>query len=267
MAPMDKTFRKFYYLQGLHLSIQGVIRAREAYPPSRSAMVEVATTIERAQARQPLARSERAAKPLYKGTRKAEGDRDDPKESTTQAKREDRSATQTPRRYGGATSKCDHCGRLGHSEDRCFLKHPHLRDQRPKKRPRNRSAPRGQADEQPKEGARCAENKKAPTHITLSVDVEGAHGKRRLSALVDSGASCSFITPVCAKGLGLVVTAEQALRIHALDCQPLVTYAVHQPKLHLEDSEGKKLIARERLVAANMAGFDLIFGLPWLQRH
>ncbi|KAI9821410.1 MAG: hypothetical protein M1826_000691 [Phylliscum demangeonii] len=154
MAPMNEAFRKFHYRQGLHLSIQGVIRACEAYPPSKSAIVEIATTIEQAQVRQPQARSERAMKPPYRGTRKAEGDRDDPKESISQAKRKDRSGTETPWRYGGSTSKCDHCGRISLSEDRCFLKHSHLRDQRPKKRPRSRSAPRGQADEQPKERTR-----------------------------------------------------------------------------------------------------------------
>ena len=50
-----------------------------------------------------------------------------------------------------------------------------------------------------------------------------------------------------------------------LEGQPLLTYGFRNATLRLEDTQGRRLESAETLVAADITGYDLILGYPWLQ--
>lgn len=77
----------------------------------------------------------------------------------------------------------------------------------------------------------------------------------------------NFISQMCVKELDLPVVEERPPRVNTLDGHPLQTYGVHRPEVRLDDSKGERRSTTVEFVAANMIGYDMILGMPWLDQY
>ena len=53
----------------------------------------------------------------------------------------------------------------------------------------------------------------------------------------------------------------------SIDNHQLQTYATVAPTIHLQDSSDKLLETIEPMISADIVGYDVILGMPWLQQH
>ena len=101
--------------------------------------------------------------------------------------------------------------------------------------------------------------------LALPVWIQHGAGWERREALVDSGASLNFISHLLAKELELAADPAPLKRVTTLGGQTLLTYGFRKATLRLEDTQGRRIERAETLVAADITGYDLILGYPWLQ--
>ncbi|KAI9824130.1 MAG: hypothetical protein M1826_007444 [Phylliscum demangeonii] len=133
-----------HFFHALSPAVRTAIRARETFPATRRLMVEVATTIEHTlpktgDERTLGTRSDRAPRrqPVHV---KAGEDKSDQSTQTPGSTRDGTTATPAPRRSKGSRTRCEHCGKYGHTAEQCYrrLKEEHSATAQP----------------QPKEGTR-----------------------------------------------------------------------------------------------------------------
>ena len=77
----------------------------------------------------------------------------------------------------------------------------------------------------------------------------------------------NFITQIAAKKLDLPTTEDRAPSVTTLDGHDLLTFGMHRSQLRVKDTNGKQRVCTEELVAADMAGYDVILGMSWLEEH
>src|SRR2546429_350145 len=92
----------------------------------------------------------------------------------------------------------------------------------------------------------------------------GTQRTRTVRALIDSGADENFISQLLAVELGLKPTATPTPAIRTLNGERLTTYHYYTIPTRLENEEGERLEITDEFLGADMVGFDLILGMPWL---
>ena len=102
-------------------------------------------------------------------------------------------------------------------------------------------------------------------HLSVSVKIQGPAGWSTHRALIDSGASLNFITQMCAKELDLTPIDNGQVRIRTLGGESLQTFGTHTLRIAIEDNHGGSASVQQQVIAANMVGYDLVLGMPWLQ--
>ena len=97
--------------------------------------------------------------------------------------------------------------------------------------------------------------------------IKTCFGWKPLEVLVDSGTTMNFITQIAAKELDLPTTEDRALSVTTLDGHTLLTYGIHQSQLRVKDTNKKQRMCIKELVTADMAGYDMILRMSWLDEH
>ena len=102
-------------------------------------------------------------------------------------------------------------------------------------------------------------------HIEADVTIEGEHGDRTVRALIDSGASVNFISQLVVAEMKLKPSAVPAPAVRTLNGERLTTYYYHTLPLRMLDAGGKQLKTADYFLAADIEGFDMVLGMPWLR--
>ena len=77
----------------------------------------------------------------------------------------------------------------------------------------------------------------------------------------------NFIAQMTVKELRLEPKERWIYRVSAIDEHPLQTFGVYYLEIEVRDQEGIPVTFTERMVAAIIAGYDVILGKPWLKQH
>ena len=101
-------------------------------------------------------------------------------------------------------------------------------------------------------------------HLDTPVSLLVRDEWKTLHALIDSGATSNFISQLCVKSIDLPGSDAEPTRISTLNGQPLATYQTHHTRVTLQDSDGQRRETSQTLIGANMVGYDVILGMPWL---
>ncbi|KAI9777312.1 MAG: hypothetical protein M1816_004800, partial [Peltula sp. TS41687] len=56
-------------------------------------------------------------------------------------------------------------------------------------------------------------------------------------------------------------------KVAAIDEHPVQTFGVHYLEMKIADKQGTTVTPTERVIAANITGYELILGKPWLKRY
>ena len=102
-------------------------------------------------------------------------------------------------------------------------------------------------------------------YLALPVQIQHPAGWTEKTALVDSGASLNFISHLLATELNLRADTTPCKRVTTLGGQALLTYGMKKTAIRLTDTQGKRTESEELFVSADIAGYDVILGYPWLQ--
>ena len=102
-------------------------------------------------------------------------------------------------------------------------------------------------------------------HLIASVKVRGRDRWHHLQALIDSGATYNFVSQLRAKEMDLEGTPTTIGNVCTIDGNALQTYLTHETMLELTDNVGENYQLKQELVAADMKGYDIILGMPWLK--
>ena len=77
----------------------------------------------------------------------------------------------------------------------------------------------------------------------------------------------NFVAQMTVKEFGLEPKKRWVHKVSAIDEHPLQTFGAHYLEMEVRDREGTPVTSTERMVAASIAGYDVILGKPWLKRH
>jgi hypothetical protein len=100
--------------------------------------------------------------------------------------------------------------------------------------------------------------------IYLDVEIHISQGRRTLHALLDSGAHGNFISQaiVLEERIALERTTT---RVNGVGGQDVTVYGRGPIEAHASDARGVTRGTRHPFYAANLVGFELILGMPWLK--
>ncbi len=122
------------------------------------------------------------------------------------------------------------------------------------------------------------ENTLPPLHLIVPVDLRkgsGAEGYYPYSVLVYLGATYTFISQAVADRLGLEAVRagrkkkqkKLLLPITTVNGESLCATAIVRQMVRMRDSAGTKRSHAINFVVADIAHYDLILGMAWLQKH
>ena len=77
----------------------------------------------------------------------------------------------------------------------------------------------------------------------------------------------NFISQLKAKELDLEPGSDRLPAVTSIDGHRLQTYATVTPAICLRDSSNTLLEIVEPMILANIAGYNVVLGMPWLQQH
>ena len=103
--------------------------------------------------------------------------------------------------------------------------------------------------------------------MTTTVRVNTATGAKELKAMLDTGATLNFISQFAVKELRLTASDATAPSIHSICGHSVRTYQNHSLQLQVQDSEGQTALTTGDFLAADIIGYDIVIGLPWLKRN
>jgi hypothetical protein len=117
-----------------------------------------------------------------------------------------------------------------------------------------------------------------PPHLMVPVDLRkgsGGEGYYPYKALVDSGATYNFISQTVADRLGLEAAKAGKRKkqkkllppITTVNGEPLRATVVVRQMVHMRDSTGAKRSHAINFIVADIAHYDLIRGMAWLQKQ
>jgi transposase InsO family protein len=102
-------------------------------------------------------------------------------------------------------------------------------------------------------------------HLVAPVKIRGRHEWHHLQALIDSGATYNFVSQLRAKEMDLEGVPTKMGHICTIDGNALQTYLTHETAMELTDDAGRTHQLEQQFVAADMQGYDVILGMPWLK--
>uniref|UniRef100_A0A674C300 CCHC-type domain-containing protein n=1 Tax=Salmo trutta TaxID=8032 RepID=A0A674C300_SALTR len=156
-------------------------------------------------------------------------------------------------RTGGGGLSCTHCGRRGHTADRCWRGPPGNSDGR-------QSTP-----SKPQVSQHQPHSEPPVDHMYVSVFFPEFSPHSQCKALVDSGAAGSFMDRSVADKLGIpLVKLDKPFPVHALDSRPLGSGQVREetvPLVMVTQGGHEESI---RLFLIDSPAFPVVLGLPWL---
>ena len=95
-----------------------------------------------------------------------------------------------------------------------------------------------------------------------------AGGVVTLEVLVDTGATRNFITEFCTKEYSILpVKSATALTVCTINRNCLQTSHIVKPLLKMTDTQGAVKKSAEKLVIADIAGYNIVLGILWLKKY
>ena len=106
-------------------------------------------------------------------------------------------------------------------------------------------------------------------YIILLVEVQSlASGVTVLEVLVDTGATRNFVTEFCAKKYSmLLVKSTTALTVCTINRNDLQTSHIFKPLLKVTDTQETVKKSAEKLVVADIAGYNIVLSMLWLKKY
>ena len=103
--------------------------------------------------------------------------------------------------------------------------------------------------------------------MVVTISIQAGAAWRQLQALVDSGATYNFISQLAVKELDLDGSPPTHSRICTLDGNALHTYLMHSVAFSIVDGAGEAHQLTQDLIGADIRGYDVILGMPWLKEQ
>ena len=107
----------------------------------------------------------------------------------------------------------------------------------------------------------------ANNYVGVPVEVRTASGWTPVQAMLDCGSPVDMISHVLAKELDLQGPELGGNRLGSLSGHRIQTYGSFTGKARMSDASGETRAFSLRVIAADITGFDLILGLPWIRSH
>ena len=107
------------------------------------------------------------------------------------------------------------------------------------------------------------QNRRSRFAVAFNIELQTPKGRVTAWALLDCGSEQNFVNHEWAKR-HLPQAGMSTKKVHALDGHEIMSYGKHRVLTHVADHKG---LAREHVhsfEAVEMAGYDVILGLPWL---
>ena len=100
--------------------------------------------------------------------------------------------------------------------------------------------------------------------IFLDVEIQTPQGKRMLRALLDSGAQGNFLSQAIVIEEKILLS-KTSTRVNGVGGHEVTVYGQSLIETHATDMRGISRWAQHSFYAANLRGFDVILGMPWLR--
>jgi hypothetical protein len=105
---------------------------------------------------------------------------------------------------------------------------------------------------------------KGQNRLLVDVQIPYEDDWHHEKALLDSGAEVNFVSQLFAKQCGWNMTRESPMRASGIDGAALYIYGEYDVFVKAKDSEGCERKHKHTFQAANIEGYSLILGYPWL---